>query len=588
MEFKNLVSQASKQANSIFNKNDRIATNIVKPIPTSKFDLSFTNTTTFNSGLLVPIFFKECIPGDFWDIDVSTLIRQSAISAPVMDNAIFDISFFFVPYRLIQKDFKYLMGENKNAGIQSGVQKLQALTFDIAFKYSVGDLANYLGIPSDVDMSKTGLKINTLPFKAYGKIWNDFFRDQNVQGEIDIENNGHPLDDLKISEYNSLGQKTFYNIIQYGKGLAPTSRLSDYFSTCLPYTQKGPAVEISSLALNNLVIGSIPIENGSLYSEFAFNPYASTMTPGDPVAGNYKLVGNKDDGGVGFGPSSPYISPLYMSLKTKEGSGYISAPNGEPYTVNDLRMSVALQHFYEKNARGGTRYSEILFNHFGISINDSEIDRAEYIGGFRNNVVINNVVQSSASTATSPIGSVGAVSITGAKVPKIEYAVEQFGLIMGCITIRSNVSYGQGLDRFWLKEDYLDFYWPSFANIGEQPVYKYELFLSETGSDDNLETFGYNEPFAYLRYSQNMLSGFLSPNNANSLIDLYSFTEKYKNAPTLNGDWMEYDKDIIGNTMILDADENVEFFHQYMANFYFNVYVDRQLPLYGIPGIDKI
>lgn len=617
MKFKILPKRLRAQTNNVLNANERLATNVVAPTPSSVFDKSYRHLTTFDSSKLVPIFTDECLPGDIFKIDVSSLIRMSLPNAATMENPVYDVSFFFVPNRIIWENWKYFMGENKDAGYQKNYKSVPLIVYsgsglsDDKLMYNENDLASYLGFPQNVDMRKINVPISALWFKAYGKIWNDYYRDQNIQSEIDISNNNNNDENLNLDGRNPTDaekKEQYSKIIQAGYGLAPVSRLADYFSTCLPYPQKGDSVTIDTLPLKNLKVNLpyMKVENTSILGD-PNNTTQFTLLTKD----GKQLNGNNTPGQVAaLGLSNSIVTPIdnqnftipkltesYVSMGIKEQNniGEIVSTNPFNYSINDLRLSIAMQHIRELDARGGTRYIEYLLNHFGVQTSDSRLDRAEYIGGFRDNINISNVVQSAPGingSTSEQLGSLGGVSISAGRTPRqIQYAVKEHGIIMGLVCVRPQINYSQGLDKKFTRVEKLDFYEPLLANIGEQPVYKYELFLSDKDNNENNAVFGYNEPWADYRYSFNKLTGFLSVNNPLSLSKLYAYTEKYANSPVLGEQWMYPDKRIIGNTLLLVGDENnsnTEFIHQFLADFYFKFTCERKMPVYSIPGLRKI
>lgn len=616
MKFKLLPRNLRKQTNNILNKNERLATNIVQPTPASSFDKSHRHLTTFDSSKLVPIFVEEALPGDIFKINTSALIRMSTPSAATMENPTMDIHFFFVPNRIIWENFKYFMGENKNAGYQADYKQIPIIDYDTNLIYKEEDLASYLGFPQGVDFSAIKTPISSLYFKAYGKIWNDYYRDQNLQSEIDITNNNRNDENVKVSNYWSNVSNVDYNkSIQIGKQLAPVSRLVDYFSTCLPYPQKGDTVSIDTLPLKNLRL-NIPKLNVShgvgSPSRVEYYDQNGKLVSLDVDSENQVLslgVGGNQMKYDGQGtlipiqsqkytqnlpnPQSGELGPLYNKLSTDAvyNVGEVTSLQPFNYSINDLRLSIALQHMRELDARGGTRYIEMLLNHFGVQTSDARLDRAELIGGFRDNINIGNIVQSSSGTNTSPLGVLGGVSVTSSQMPRaVNYAVKEHGIIMGFVIVRPQINYSQGLEKKFTRIEKLDFYDPLLANIGEQPVFKYELFLSDDTSDNkNNEIFGYNEAWADYRYSFNKASGYMSVNSLLSLASLYSYTEKYENAPVLGSSWMESNKRVIGQTLLVGGDlKEKEYIQQFLGDFYFNSIVTRKMPVYSIPGLKRI
>lgn len=585
MKLKNIPAFLQKRAKNIQNKNERISTNIVKSLPTSAFDYSSRHLTTIDSGKLVPILTEEILPGDIINLDINTLIKLSTPQAPTMESATYDIAAYIVPNRVIWEEFPYFMGENKEAGPQKDFNVLPTVKYNASFQYKEGDLAAYMGIPINVDLQAADINLNSLYFKAYGKIWNDFYRDQNLQSEIDIWNNGKPNNNINISDYVD---KPYNSAIQIGQGLAPVSKFPDYFTTALPYTQKGDTVKIPlgeyAPIINNWMGGGkkqFPeAPNQNLIIKYGGNGSQSrrTIPVGTTHTGESYFT---HQGGVL--PTEPTI------LSETAQTSYVAdlgALNG--VSVNDLRLAITLQHLRELEARGGTRYTEILYNQWGIKSSDSRLQRSEYIGGFKNNIDIQTVIQTyGAGTGNNPLGAQGGYSVSGGSTPQtIQYAAEEHSILIVVCCIRPNINYSQGIEKKFTKTEKLDYYNPQFANIGEQPILKQELKLSTTPTD-NKSIWGFNEPWAEYRYSLNKLSGYISPNSKTSLINLYAYSQNYKTTPTLSADWIECKTDIIGSTLLLDGTK-VEYIHQFLTDFYFKFELTRRLPLYGIPGVNKI
>lgn len=609
MKFKFLSRHLSSQSQSIFNKNERLATNVVENIPTSKFDQSFRHLTTFDSCKLVPIFVKEALPGDIFELNQTHILRMSSPTAATMESPIYDVAYFFVPNRIIWKGWKYFMGENAQEGYQRKYENNlvysnpEHQTWYLPYVYTESDLMTYLGYPVG---SKLVTDICALPIFAYIKIWNDYYRDQNLQSEIpmltdEAEKGGVIFTRELIGDADYLPSKYhWFEWIRFGKGLAPVGRLVDYFSTCLPWPQKGDAVSLAAISLANLsVVGNVvnahdadhpgdasipsrpfsPIwydEKGNINPEIASKYVVSQPTGGPHIATSVLNAS-------GYDQEALKTATLQLGIK----DGKLKSTTGPMLgmNVNDLRMAVSLQHMLELDARSGSRYVEMLLSHFGIYASDVRMDRAEYIGGMRGSVQIDNVVQSSASVQNSPLGNIGGVSVTGAQVPYIQYACEEHGFVLGLLTVRPQVNYSQGLSRFWTRKERFDYYDPVFANIGEQPVFKREIFFSDT--EKKKEIFGYNEAWADYRYEINRLSGYMSVNSSLTLASLYAYTEKYTIAPTLTAKWFVSSSEVIGSTLLLQADKH-EFIHQFLGDFYFNLKISRRMPVFSIPGLKRI
>lgn len=586
MKLKNIPAFLQKRAKNIQNKNERISTNIVKSLPTSAFDYSSRHLTTIDSGKLVPILTEEILPGDIINLDINTLIKLSTPQAPTMESATYDIAAYIVPNRVIWEEFPYFMGENKEAGPQKDFKVIPTINFNKTFSYKEGDLAAYMGIPINVDLQAAQINLNSLYFKAYGKIWNDFYRDQNLQSEIDIWNNGKPNNNVNITDYVD---KPYNSTIQIGQGLAPVSKFPDYFTTALPYTQKGDTVKIplgeyAPIINNNQGAGKkYP---GAPDQSFILK-YGGNV---DPIIGQTMVMPSNNLSGTDMYLHKGGINPNNTLQNTSTLSTGLVADLAQigGISVNDLRLAITLQHLRELEARGGTRYTEILYNQWGIKSSDSRLQRSEYIGGFKNNIDIQTVIQTyGAGTGNNPLGAQGGYSVSGGSTPQtIQYAAEEHSILIVVCCIRPNINYSQGIEKKFTKTEKLDYYNPQFANIGEQPILKQELKLSEIAAD-NTAIWGFNEPWAEYRYSLNKLSGYISPNSSTSLINLYAYSQNYKSTPTLSADWIECKTDIIGSTLLLDGTK-VEYIHQFLTDFYFKFELTRRLPLYGIPGVNKI
>lgn len=577
MTFKFLPQHLKKQVNNILNKNTKAETITLDSKPVSTFDMSKRHLTTLNSGKVVPIYFNEMLPGDLFKCDVSTLIRMATPQASTMESGTYDVNFFFVPLRLVYPEIKYFFGENKSAGFQEDYTTLPLINYDVDLSYDANDLASYLGIPQSKNMKNIGVPINSLIFKSFIQIWNDYYRDQNVQSEIDNTNNNSNTTNVIVSNYIN---KPINESLQIGKGLPNSSRLTDYFSTCLPYPQKGDSVNINTLPLQNLLIQNTDgYDSSKFLSPNWYYLDGNNITAGSPIIG--ENVGGTVTGSV---KDTSVKSQVGTSLKI------VFDGNAQPYNINDLRLSIAIQHMRELDARGGTRYNEMLKSHFGVLIEDSVVQRAEMIGGFKDNINIDNIVQSSSSVNNSPLGVMGGVSVSSGQTPStIEYAVKEHGYIFANITIRPQVNYSQGLAKAFTRVERFDYFDPLFDHIGEQPVLKYEIYLDDTvgTSNTNNVIFGYNEAWADYRYSLNTLSGYMSVNSSLPLTSLYSYTENYTNAPTLSNDWMQCSDSIIGSTLLLNNDK-LEYIHQFLADFYFKIHLTRPMSLFSTPGIHKI
>lgn len=599
MEIANLTKFGKTSANAITQKNDEVNSVAVQDKPKSLLDLSYSHKTTFNAGDVVPVFQLEAYPGDSFEVDVSAMIRMSIPSAPVMDSPRYDFNLFFIPYKQVWNNFPNLIGETYNGGAPVVVNSVPLINFDGGnCTYGVNDLASHMEIPQNVNMSMTGISISALPFRAYVKVWNEWFRDENLQSVADFSNQNEPDNNVTASNY---WNNDAFLSCQVGKNLLKSNRLKDYFSSCLPFIQKGDPATIDVLdpqeiqaIFNDTYSGHISIENGgSIYSPFnlyvsdsgelynASNPSTLQLTPNSSsVSGNMEF-----NSGTTF--NQAYFNAQTVNTNSLEYTG----PGASSFNITDLRNAIVLQHQRELDARAGTRYYEKLLSYWGVTVDPLSIDRTLYLGGYHDSININNVVQSAPSTSqsiNSPLGSLGGLSVTATRSPNVfKFGTDQYGLILGLITVRTNMTYSQGLPRLFTTVNNFDFYNPNFEGISEQPIYKYELYLSEN-SNDNLAIFGYNQPFAHLKYKPNVASGYLSANAIDTYYQLYSYQNNLGSSPTLTNDWMYYPRTALENTLLLDSNNKAELINDFMADFYFMVHCSRTIPAYSVPGVDKV
>ena len=542
------------------NQNERLSSNILPDLPVSKFDRSFTHKTTFDSGKLVPVMWDEILPGDSIELNISSLIRSVVPLAPVMDNAKLTLHAFFVPNRIIWDSWKAFMGESKTAwDIPNNLTiprvDYSNLDYESILKgyntyFGVNDLSTYLGIPVYYgDLNSSGqnkdtlpIAVSALPFRAYGRIWNDWYRDQNLQDEILIPTNDLDLVAQNL-EYGQYDNMDFKESIRYGLKLAPVSKFADYFTTALPSPQRGDDTYlIDSIKKFNLKV-DYPSWTETLES-------ASTFGITD--------VGS-------------------------DGSDILS--------VNELRYAISIQHFKELDARGGTRYIEIVKNHFGVDSQDLRVNRAQFLGGVSQYLQIHQVNQttpgnaSGSSQVNQGLGAAGAQSITFLQTQNtITSSFTEHGLLMVMISVRPENTYAYGLHKYWTKFTKFDFYFPTFDNIGEQPVYMSEIFYTRENEIDQV-IFGYQPAWADYRYKLNTVSGYFTPKLEQSLYN-WTYTTKYDVSKTdkvvLNADFIEQKKTNVAQTLTY---QNM---HQFIATFYFDYKHSRVMKVDSIPGINRI
>lgn len=571
------LTQSNKIVNSL-EHNSTVASNTPS---VSTFEDTFGQATTFDSGKCIPIFLKHVEPYSTTEISTNTQIRLSAMSSQPLENINYDINYFFVPYSKIDPQFKNVMGESNSVGYDPETIEFPQLEFDQPLSYTENDLANYFNIKINCDFSKaknldqSNIKFNLYPFLAYIKIVNDWYRDQNYQSEIDFSSVFKDSRILKSSTFKS--SMTYLESLKYGKGLAPSNKLPSIFRNCLPYQQKGPSIKIGSVDLQDMYVTN----NDSKDNEFQVKLWQQGgINPGTGLAGFTNGTFVRHNGGLGT-----QQQPLFTSLKVTTNNPVYE------YNVNDLRYSIVTQHLLEAWALCGSRYVEQLKRFWGIEINPLEIDRSELIGGFTGSLVYNMVQQQSQTTENNPLGSFSANvynSINNDQI--VEYSASQHGLIIGILTIRTNINLGgQGVPHLFTQKNFLDFHNPEFNGIGEQPVQNSQIFWDENNpSDINNKTFGYNEPFINDKINYTNANGYLSLESKQSMFSIYLFGEKYESTPKLNADWINFNPKIINNTLYQYDSKNNEFYHQFIAYFTFSIAYTFASPIFNSPQINKI
>lgn len=550
----------------------------------TRFNRDQTILTTFDSGKLIPFYVDEVLPGDTFSVDTTAIIRMTTPKYPVMDDAFIDIYYFYCPNRILWDDFKQFMGEvestpwmpTKEYSMPKIIINAKNSEKALPLEASILD---YMGVPTKSIKKGSKTEINALPIRAYVKIWNEFFRDENVGNAAVVKTTSENVEYSDKETYNGTQEtleETLKEAITGGRCL-PVNKFHDYFTSCLPYPQRGPAVTLplegnapirlgqsdgTYLDVNtsmNMVVGSTQQSNkaGSLNYLKEYNK------PGEKAqmeySGTVGATGTVGDGGW-----------MYADL------GVVTAT-----TINDLRKAVAVQQYYEALARGGSRYREQVKALWNVVISDKTVQIPEYLGGGRYHVNINQIVQTSGqqTNADTPIGETGAMSVTPVNESSFTKSFEEHGFVIGVCCVRHNHSYQQGLERFWSRTDRLDYYVPQFANLGEQPVKKKEIMLTGTESDE--ETFGYQEAWADYRMKPNRVSGKMR-SNATGTLDFWHYADNYSAVPTLSQSWMAEGKKEIARTLIVQ-DEPQFFGAIRVANK-----TTRRMPLYSVPGLYKL
>lgn len=561
-------------------------------ISRSRFDRSSSVKTTFNTGDIVPFFLEEVLPGDTFNVKTSKVVRMQTLLTPLMDNLYLDTYYFFVPNRLVWQHWKEFCGENtESAWIPETEYAMPQITSPADTGWEVGTIADYFGIPTGV----ANLSVSALPFRAYALIMNEWFRDENLQDPLVV-----PVDDATVAGVNSA---TFVTDVAKGGKPYKAGKYHDYFTSALPAPQKGPDVTIPVSSGSNLPVygtgdGLILSDGNYAYPWLSTSPVINSalnqvsVPVGRVSSSTVTKVGqsyNATDGFSVSGGGADYQGKV-LGVATKEqmsgytgvtGAGLVAVNDGlvSSATINQLRLAFQIQKFYERQARGGSRYTEVIRSFFGVTSPDARLQRPEYLGGNRVPININQVIQQSGTeSATTPQGTVVGMSQTTDTNSDFTKSFTEHGFIIGVMVARYDHTYQQGLDRLWSRKDKFDFYWPVFANIGEQAIKNKELYAQGTAEDD--EVFGYQEAWAEYRYKPNRVTGEMRSSYAQSL-DVWHLADDYSKLPSLSAEWIQEDSSTVNR--VLAASDNLA--AQFFADIYVKNLCTRPMPMFSIPGL---
>lgn len=544
----------------------------------SRFDLSHGLKTSANVGDLVPFEVQEVYPGDTFKVKTSCVTRlTSQFFRPVVDNLFLDTYYFFVPSRILYDKFKNVFGENTESAwantVDYQVPFIPGGTGSQVPSKTVGD---YLGLPVGVNL---GAPVSVLPFRAFAKIYDDWFRDQNNVAPMHIQTGeratSEAFNDNAWSPNNYTGK------------LPKVAKMHDYFTTCLPSPQKGDPINLTIANFSDVPVGAqnnthtfgssvaprlvgtvLPL---SLNASQAYSAFVANGSSGGPSSSGYFSVLNST------GSASSGTTPAtFQNLWAKTSDLTVN-----PISVNDLRFAFQYQKMLERDARSGSRYVEYLQGHFGVSAGDYRLQRSEFLGGKRSPITITQVTQTTGADVNSEtndpvtLGSVGAYSLSNSRSRFTKGFVEH-GYVIGVFCIRQFHTYQQGIERFWRRTARTDFYDPVFANIGEQPVYKTELFGKATGN----QVFGYNEAWADLRMRLSHITGQMRSGVENSL-DVWHFGDLYNTAPVLSQEFIEETSRYVDDTITVRSTVQ----DQFLLDFYISNIAYRPLPTYSVPSL---
>lgn len=571
-------------------------------MPRSKFTMSHGHMMSCNVGEIVPIFCMEILPGDTVKLRTSKVVRMQTLITPCFGNIYMDTYYHFVPARLVYQHWEQLMGENKDS---AWIPQVEYTTPQIEAPeggWDIGTIADHFGIPTGV----SGFSVNALPFRAYALICSEWMRRQNVSDPLNV-----PMDDTTVTGSN--GGDFVTDCVLGGKPYV-AAKFSDVFTTGAPGPQKGPAVSIS------LGSGTVPVYgdgSGMLFQTQAAGLPANKykyLTLGSDVplsaepddlsqythlraAGSSSISVDGTASDVGTAARGESFTD-YEQSGVAAGNIIGLAKSDAPFTtgvyadvsqlgsvsVNSLRIAFQMQKFYEKLSRSGSRYTEILRSMFRVQSPDARLQRPEYLGGNRMPIHIHQVVQQSSTDSTSPQGNTSGYSVTSDTHSDFMKSFTEHGFLIGLSVVRYDHTYQQGLHKMWSRSDRFSYYWPVFANIGEQPILQKELYLADETDPDydglNDTVFAYQEAWYEYRFLPSYVSGELRSVAAQSL-DVWHLADYYTERPFLSDEWIREDKSNVDRVLAVSSDVS----NQIFGDFWFDCDVTRAMPLYSIPGL---
>ena len=536
----------------------------------SRFDRSFVRKMTFNEGKLVPFFVDEVLPGDTISLSVRDFCRLSTPIAPFMDNLYLDKFFFFVPNRLVWEHWQNFCFEQEDPDDSTDyVVPTCQLAGGTAGENGIGTVWDYFALPTGLT---NALNVNALPFRMYYLIWNEWFRDENLQKSVKIDKSdtnavfkADRIDDQPSWIFSS--GTTYVN----GFALAPRGKRFDYFTSALPFQQKGPGVSIGLAGTAPIgLLDSASVVPNTVTDYFNQVGVSSLMTPQQGV--NAVFNSSPTDEGVRLNLQTP------LSLSAQQGLAdnlYANLDESSIFTINSLRTAFQMQKFYERLARGSSRYTEVLTSFFGVVSPDSRLQRPEYLGGSSKMININPVAQTSSTNDTTPQGNLSAYGVSASKYHAFTKSFVEHGYIIGLLEVRADLTYQQGINKMWLRSTVYDWYWPTFAHLSEQAILNAEIYAQ--GTEDDKGVFGYQERYAEYRYHPSEICGQFRSTYTKPL-DSWHLSEKFENLPTLSDQFIQ-DKPPVERVVAVKS------YPHFLIDIGFKYHTTRAMPMYGIPGL---
>lgn len=554
----------------------------------TKFDRSHVYKTTFDSGKLIPVFVDEVLPGDTTRMSVNYFARLATPIKPIMDNIYLDWFFFFVPNRLVWEHWQNFCFEQEDPDDSTDYVIPTVTATGNSENTYIGSLWDYFGLPVNTSGNLSG--ISALPFRGVYLIWNEWFRDENLQKSVKIQkgDTNEVLDSARASEQPSWVFMSGTNIFP-GLACPPRGKRHDYFTSAFPWTQKGPGVSVG-LAGTASIVNPSPLSDYFLTSNS--NQLAAVSAYGGDASssGGERMAYGTDTitfkrlssgewstvGGFGANSSDKVTVHAYSGSNLLTKDSYVDLDTSSIFTINSLRTAFQMQKFYERLARGGSRYTEVLRSFFGVVSPDARLQRPEFLGAFTKMVNVNPIAQTSATDNTSPQGNLSAYGVTAAKFHGFTKSFVEHGYVFGFVCARADLTYQQGINKMWLRSTVYDFYWPTFAHLGEQAIELRELYAQ--GTEEDKTVFGYQERYAEYRYKPSQITGKFRSSVVNGSLDKWHLSQFFKNAPTLNEEFITENPPI---ERIIAVPSEPEF----LLDIGFRYTTVRPMPMFGTPGL---
>lgn len=532
--------------------------------PRSKMVIPHDLLTSWDAGQCIPIFVDpDILPGDSIKMNMACVMRMATPLYPIFGNIVADIMFFFVPYRLVWTHWREFWGENTNAWYQTTEYNVPHIYTTPNSKVDPKSLADYMGIPVGIP----DITFNALPFRAYCKIWNDWFRSEALQQETGIA-----MDDTDRIIATVTGAS------QTGGRILNSNKLRDLFTGALPAPQKGPDVMMPLGTWAPVRTRTTEIDPTQIGGTVWPLHWDSSSTAAPIVSGTYYNLGVKGNTNlVGVTEGTPATEGS-NSLGLYPSNLWTDLTNATASSINSIRTAFAIQRFYEAQSNG-SRYIEFIRNIFGVTSPDARLQRSEYLGGKRIPINIQTVLKTGSTDQTAPLGQTGAYSHTADKDEYFTHSFVEHGCLIGILTTRYYHSYNQGIPKGFTRRKWTDYYVPQFANLGNLPIFNEEIVATGTSTDK--QVFGYQEAWANgYRYHPNTVTGAMRTTYAQSL-DSWHLADNYQSLPSLGSSWIQEDKTNIDRTLAVSS--TIE--NQFFGDFYFRPVYTRVMPLYSMPGL---